>query len=74
MLNRPARLRARRRSHCGLFFVFGTHIFQYGTDLFRYDHTARTLTVTHNAHDDINAIAFSRRDPKLMYLGLEAAD
>lgn len=57
-----------------LYFVFGTHIFQYGTDLFRFDLRARTLTVTHNPHDDINAIAFSPRDPNLIYLGLEAAD
>ncbi len=57
-----------------LYFVFGTHIFGYGTDLFRYDHAGRVLTMTHNPHDDINAIAFSRRDPNLLYLGLEAAD
>ncbi|HYR28274.1 MAG TPA: dispase autolysis-inducing protein, partial [Thermoanaerobaculia bacterium] len=57
-----------------LYFVFGTHIFAYGTDLFRYDHAARSLTVTHNDHDDVNAIAFSRRDPNLMYLGIAAVD
>jgi hypothetical protein len=57
-----------------LYFVFGTHIFAYGTDLFRYDHAGRALTVTHSQQDDINAIAFSRRDPNVMYLGLEAAD
>ena len=57
-----------------LYFVFGTHIFDYGTDLFRYDHAGRALTVTHSQQDDINAIAFSRRDPNLIYLGLEAAD
>lgn len=57
-----------------LYFVFGTHIFDYGTDLFRYDHAARALTVTHNGHDDFNAIAFSPRDPNLIYLGIEAVN
>lgn len=54
-----------------LYFVFGTHIFDYGTDLFRYDDLTKTLTVTHSNHDDINAIAFSRTDPSVMYLGVE---
>lgn len=57
-----------------LYFVFGTHIFAYGTDVFRFDLASRMLTVAHNAFDDINAIAFSRRDPNLMYLGIEMAD
>jgi hypothetical protein len=57
-----------------LFFVFGTHIFQYGTDIFRYDLTSRVLRVAHNTQDDVNAIAFSPRDPHLMYLGLEGVD
>ncbi|HEX8253984.1 MAG TPA: hypothetical protein VF846_12625 [Thermoanaerobaculia bacterium] len=54
-----------------LYFVFGTHIFQYGTDLFRYDAASNSLTMTHNNFDDINAIAFSRKHPALMYLGIE---
>lgn len=54
-----------------LYFVFGTFFQEYGTDLFRYDAATRTLTKTHNAHDDINAIAFAREDPNVMYLGLE---
>ena len=53
-----------------VYFVFGTHFQDYGTDLFRYDLTSG-LTVTHNDHDGVNAIAFSRRDPSVMYLGLE---
>ena len=57
-----------------LYFVFGTHLFGYGTDLFRYDHRSRRVTKTHSQQDDINAIAFSRRDANLIYLGLEAAD
>jgi hypothetical protein len=57
-----------------LYFVFGTHIFAYGTDLFRFDLSSRTLTVTHSALDDVNAIAFSRHDPNLIYLGVEIAD
>jgi photosystem II stability/assembly factor-like uncharacterized protein len=53
-----------------LYFIFGTHFQGYGTDVFRLD-LARGLTVTHNDHDGVNAIAFSRRDPNVMYLGLE---
>jgi hypothetical protein len=55
-----------------LYFVFGTHTFDYGTDLFRYDLASDVLTVEHHdAIDEINAIAFSRRKPSVMYLGLE---
>ena len=57
-----------------LYFVFGTKTYGYGTDFFRYDHAARRLTMTHNGHDDVNAITFSRRDPNVIYLGLEAED
>ena len=57
-----------------LFFVFGTHIFQYGTDIYRFDLRSRLLSVTHNTNDDINAIVFSPADSNLMYLGLEAVD
>lgn len=57
-----------------LYFVFGTHVFQYGTDLFRYDAASDALTMEHNDADDVNAIAFSRRDPSVMYLGLEKVD
>lgn len=54
-----------------LYFVFGTHIYDYGTDLFRLDLRAGALTMEHNDRDDVNAIAFSRRTPSVMYLGLE---
>ena len=54
-----------------LYFVFGTHIFQYGTDVFRYDDATKTVRVSHNDQHDVNAIAFSRKDPSVMYLGLE---
>lgn len=57
-----------------LYFVFGTHTFDYGTDLFRYDASTKSLTVRHNDQNDINAIAFSRRDPGVMYLGLEKVE
>jgi hypothetical protein len=57
-----------------LYFIFGTHIFDYGTDLFRYDAATSQLTMTHSALDDVDAIAFSRRDPNVMYLGIEAVD
>lgn len=54
-----------------LYFVFGTHTFDYGTDLFRLDLATGALTVTHSSLDDINAIAFSSKDPTLIYLGVE---
>ncbi|HYC63030.1 MAG TPA: dispase autolysis-inducing protein [Thermoanaerobaculia bacterium] len=57
-----------------LYFIFGTHIFDYGTDLFRYDHAGRWLTLTHSSLDDVNAITFSRKDPRVMYLGIENMD
>lgn len=57
-----------------LYFIFGTHIFAYGTDLFRYDSGSDELTMTHSNHDGVNAIAFSRKDPNVMYLGVEAVD
>jgi hypothetical protein len=44
-----------------LYFVFGTYSQNYGTDLFRYDHATGMVTTTHNAYDDVNAIAFTRR-------------
>ncbi len=55
-----------------LYFIFGTHFQAYGTDVFRYD-LASGLTLTHNEHDGVNAIAFSR-DGTVMYLGLEKID
>lgn len=54
-----------------LYFVFGTYFDDYGTDVFRYDHSTLTLTVRHNDLQGVNAIAFSRRNPKVMYLGVE---
>jgi len=57
-----------------LYFIFGTHIFDYGTDVFRYDLATDTLTLAHNDQQGVNAIAFSRRDPRVMYLGLERVE
>lgn len=54
-----------------VYFVFGTYFQGYGTDIYRYDATTRTVTLTHNNNDDIDAIAFSPSDPKIMYFGLE---
>ena len=53
-----------------LYFVFGTSFMGYGTDLYRYDHGARQVTLTHNPYPEIGAIAFHPRKPRLMYLGL----
>lgn len=55
-----------------LVFAFGVAFQGYGTDLYRFDLSTRALTLTHNDHNDVNAIVFSRRDPTLLYLGLEA--
>lgn len=53
-----------------VYFEFGTHFQGYGTDLFRYDAATKTLGRTHNAYDDMLAIAFSPADPSLLYLGI----
>lgn len=57
-----------------LYFVFGTSFASYGTDLFRYDDASRTLRVAHNQYDGIHAIAFSRTDSRILYLGLAVED
>lgn len=54
-----------------LYFVFGTYFQDYGTDLFRLDLSTNALTMTHSNFNDVNAIAFSRRDANVMYLGIE---
>jgi hypothetical protein len=55
-----------------LYFVFGTYFNNYGTDIYKFDaRTART-TLTHNSYPDVNAIAFSKPDPSVMYFGLES--
>lgn len=54
-----------------LYFIFGTWTFDYGTDVFRYDHSTGTLRVQHNDQQGVNAIAFSKKHPEVMYLGLE---
>jgi hypothetical protein len=54
-----------------LYFVFGTYFGGYGTDLFRYDASERSLSLMHHDYDDFNAIAFSPADPSVMYFGLE---
>jgi len=53
-----------------LYFIFGTSFGGYGTDLYRYDHGTREVTLTHNSYSEIGAIAFHPSAPKLMYLGL----
>jgi hypothetical protein len=55
-----------------MYFVFGTFFQGYGTDLFRYDASTRTLTKTHNDYNDIDAIEFYPGRPDVMYLGLES--
>jgi hypothetical protein len=53
-----------------LYFVFGMSFMNYGTDLYRYDHGTREVTLTHNAYSEIGAIAFHPHNPRLMYLGI----
>ena len=57
-----------------LYFVFGTHLYGYGTDVFRYDAGTGSLTMRHNDHHDVNAITFSRKDPGVLYFGLEKVE
>jgi hypothetical protein len=52
-----------------LYFVFGSNFQGYGTDLYRYDHAAGKITLTHNMwHDTV--ITFLPGDPSWIYLGL----
>lgn len=53
-----------------VWFTFGTYYDAYGTDLYRYDHAAGAVTSTHNAYDDVVAVAFSPADPAILYLGV----
>jgi hypothetical protein len=55
-----------------VYFFFGTAFQGYGTDVFRYDTATGALTVAHNDSDDINSIAFSPANPRIMYFGLES--
>ncbi|MGZ7032593.1 MAG: WD40/YVTN/BNR-like repeat-containing protein [Thermoanaerobaculia bacterium] len=57
-----------------MYFVFGTFFQGFGTNLYRYDAATSTLTATHNHYSDVNSIAFSREQPRVMYLGLETED
>lgn len=52
-----------------MWFVYGTWYASYGTDLFRYHHTAG-LTQTHSPYDTIGSLTFSPVDPGVLYLGL----
>ena len=70
LINGPT-MAAHPTSRDVVYFIFGTHFQGYGTDVHRYDVSTNTLTTTHNDHDGVNAIAFSRRDPGVMYLGLQ---
>lgn len=54
-----------------LYFVFGTFFSNYGTDVYKYDARTGRVVTRHNAYPDVNAIAFSKTNPGVMYLGLE---
>jgi len=57
-----------------VYFVFGTYFQKYGTDLYRFDADRDLLTTTHNSNDDVDAIAFKRDNPSVLYLGLESVE
>ncbi|MEW6413153.1 MAG: T9SS type A sorting domain-containing protein [Candidatus Zixiibacteriota bacterium] len=55
-----------------VYFVYGSYIYDYGTDLFKYNLRDDELTAAHtDALDGIDAMAFNPIDPSVMYLGLE---
>jgi hypothetical protein len=55
-----------------LFFVFGTYFANYGTDIYRYNARTGITDIHHNNYPDVNAIAFSKPTPSVMYFGLES--
>jgi hypothetical protein len=71
LVNGPV-MAADPRNEDVLYFIFGTRVFDYGTDIFRYNASTDIGTVAHHDEiDDVNAIAFSRKDPGVIYFGLE---
>ncbi|NMO13270.1 dispase autolysis-inducing protein [Pyxidicoccus fallax] len=57
-----------------IYFEFGTHFQQYGTDIYKYDHAVGTVTKTHNANDGVSSIAFSPASPSVLYFGLTSTN
>lgn len=53
-----------------LYFSFGTHWLNRGTDLYRYSAGTGKVTKTHNNYDSIHSIAFNPTHPDVLYLGL----
>lgn len=54
-----------------MYFVFGTFFQGYGTDIYRYDASTKTVSKTHNGYHDVNSIAFYPGRADIMYFGLE---
>jgi photosystem II stability/assembly factor-like uncharacterized protein len=52
-----------------LHFVFSMSYGGYGTDLFSLDTRHGTLSLAHDPHDKLTAIAFNPKHPSVMYLG-----
>lgn len=52
-----------------LHFVFSMSYAGYGTDLFTLDTRHGTLSLAHDPHDKLTAIAFNPKHPAVMYLG-----
>ena len=52
-----------------LHFVFSMSYGGYGTDLFTLDTAHGQLSLAHDSHDKLTAIAFNPQHPSVMYLG-----
>jgi hypothetical protein len=55
-----------------LYFVFSMSYGNYGTDLFTFHTRSGELSLAHDPHDRLTAIAFSPTDASVMYLGFGA--
>ena len=53
-------------------FVFSTSYLDHGTDLYTLDTTHWTLSMAHDPHTALDAIAFDPRNASVMYLGFGA--
>jgi hypothetical protein len=57
-----------------VYFTFGSSVFDVGSFLYTYDHSRRTIGIHRHPFHGINAVAFSRRDLGVMYLGLQVVE
>lgn len=57
-----------------VYFTFGTCASMYGTNLYRYDATAKKLTWGNHPYPGYGALAFSPADPAFLYLAIHGND